>query len=111
MVDGLTAHVEYYDRPRRTIDKVADSHDELITWVNRMARQSGQGERALTQATPMVGFRMPDGSRVTASLLTSRPRSSSASTASASTASASSCSGSRSTRCWSGSSRRVSRRG
>ncbi|WP_329359195.1 CpaF family protein [Streptomyces sp. NBC_01483] len=73
MVDGLTAHVEYYDRPRRTIDKVADSHDELITWVNRMARQSGQGERALTQATPMVGFRMPDGSRVTASLLTSRP--------------------------------------
>ncbi|MFE6955492.1 CpaF family protein [Streptomyces sp. NPDC057696] len=73
MVDGLTAHVEYYDRPRRTIDKVADSHDELITWVNKMARQSGQGERALTQATPMVGFRMPDGSRVTASLLTSRP--------------------------------------
>lgn len=73
MVDGLTAHVEYYDRPRRTIDRVADSHDELITWVNRMARQSGQGERALTQATPMVGFRMPDGSRVTASLLTSRP--------------------------------------
>ncbi|MGW4784861.1 CpaF family protein [Streptomyces sp. NPDC004230] len=73
MVDGLTAHVEYYDRPRRTMDKIADSHSELITWVNRMARQSGQGERALTQATPMVGFRMPDGSRVTASLLTSRP--------------------------------------
>ncbi|MFE9687539.1 CpaF family protein [Streptomyces sp. NPDC006285] len=73
MVDGLTAHVEYFDKPRRTIDKVADSHDELITWVNRMARQSGQGERALTQATPMVGFRMPDGSRVTASVLTSRP--------------------------------------
>ncbi|MGW7048535.1 CpaF family protein [Streptomyces avermitilis] len=73
MVDGLSAHVEYYDRPRRTLDKVADSHDELITWVNRMARQSGQGERALTQSTPMVGFRMPDGSRVTASLLTTRP--------------------------------------
>ncbi|MCX0247993.1 CpaF family protein [Streptomyces drozdowiczii] len=73
MVDGLRAHVEYHDRPRRTIEKVADSHDELITWVNRMARLSGHGERALTQATPMVGFRMPDGSRVTASLLTSRP--------------------------------------
>ncbi|WUT01757.1 CpaF/VirB11 family protein (plasmid) [Streptomyces sp. NBC_00708] len=73
MVDGLRAHIEYHDRPRRTIDKVADSHDELITWVNRMARLSGHGERALTQATPMVGFRMPDGSRVTASLLTSRP--------------------------------------
>ncbi|MFE7077072.1 CpaF family protein [Streptomyces sp. NPDC057620] len=73
MVDGLTAHVEYFDKPRRTIEKVADSHDELITWVNRMARQSGQGERALTRATPMVGFRMPDGSRVTASVLTSRP--------------------------------------
>ncbi|MCX4515944.1 CpaF/VirB11 family protein [Streptomyces sp. NBC_01619] len=73
MVDGLTAHVEYHDRPRRTIEKVADSHEELITWVNRMARLSGHGERGLTQATPMVGFRMPDGSRVTASLLTSRP--------------------------------------
>ncbi|WP_331736090.1 CpaF/VirB11 family protein [Streptomyces sp. NBC_00057] len=73
MVDGLRAHVEYHDRPRRTIEKVADSHEELITWVNRMARLSGHGERALTQATPMVGFRMPDGSRVTASLLTTRP--------------------------------------
>jgi len=73
MVDGLRAHVEYFDRPRRTIDRVADSHDELISWVNRMARLSGHGERALTQSTPMVGFRMPDGSRVTASLLTTRP--------------------------------------
>ncbi|MFC5805314.1 CpaF family protein [Streptomyces formicae] len=73
MVDGLRAHVEYHDRPRRTIEKVADSHNELIGWVNRMARLSGHGERALTQATPMVGFRMQDGSRVTASLLTSRP--------------------------------------
>ncbi|WP_336054017.1 CpaF family protein [Streptomyces sp. CA2R101] len=73
MVDGTTASVEYYDRPRRTIENVAGSHDELITWVNRMARLSGHGERALTQATPSVGFRMPDGSRVTASLLTSRP--------------------------------------
>ncbi|MFC9607987.1 CpaF family protein [Streptomyces niveus] len=73
MVDGLTAHVEYYNRPRRTIDRVADSHEELIAWVNRMSRLSGHGERALTQATPMVGFRMPDGSRVTASLLTTRP--------------------------------------
>lgn len=73
MVDGLRAHVEYYNRPRRTIERVADSHEDLIAWVNRMSRLSGHGERALTQATPMVGFRMPDGSRVTASLLTSRP--------------------------------------
>ncbi|MFI1177540.1 CpaF family protein [Streptomyces melanogenes] len=73
MVDGLRAHIEYHDRPRQTIEKVADSHEELITWVNRMARLSGSGERSLTQATPMVGFRMPDGSRVTASLLTTRP--------------------------------------
>ncbi|MEN8651708.1 CpaF/VirB11 family protein [Streptomyces sp. 21So2-11] len=73
MVDGLRAHVEYFDKPRRTIDRVADTPEELITWVNRMASLSGHGERALTQATPMVGFRMPDGSRVTASLLTTRP--------------------------------------
>ncbi|MFE7586595.1 ATPase, T2SS/T4P/T4SS family [Streptomyces gardneri] len=73
MVDGLRAHIEYHDRPRQTIEQVADSHEELITWVNRMARLSGHGERGLTQATPMVGFRMPDGSRVTASLLTTRP--------------------------------------
>lgn len=73
MVDGLRAHIEYYDRPRRTIERVADSHEELTTWVNRMAGLSGHGERALTQATPNVGFRMPDGSRVTASLLTTRP--------------------------------------
>ncbi|MBT2446055.1 CpaF family protein [Streptomyces sp. ISL-43] len=73
MVDGLTAHIEYYDQPRRTINKVSDSHTELIAWVNRMAGLSGHGERSLTQATPNVGFRMPDGSRVTASLLTTRP--------------------------------------
>ncbi|MEU3464626.1 CpaF/VirB11 family protein [Streptomyces sp. NPDC006733] len=73
MVDGTRAFVEYFDKPRRTIERVADTHDELIAWVNRMAGLSGHGERALTQASPMVGFRMPDGSRVTASMLTSRP--------------------------------------
>ncbi|CAM5289738.1 ATP/GTP-binding protein [Streptomyces spiroverticillatus] len=73
MVDGTTASVEYNHRPRRTVERVADSHQELITWVNRMAQLSGHGERALSQATPSVGFRMPDGSRVTASLLTTRP--------------------------------------
>ncbi|MCY0931644.1 CpaF/VirB11 family protein [Streptomyces sp. H27-H1] len=73
MVDGLKAHIEYYDRPRRTIDRIADSHDELTAWVNRMAGLSGHGERSLTQATPSIGFRMPDGSRVTSSLLTTRP--------------------------------------
>lgn len=73
MVDGLTAHVEFYDRPRQEVERVADSHDELIKWVNRMAALSGHGERALTQASPNVGFRMPDGSRVTASLMTTRP--------------------------------------
>ncbi|MFZ3475982.1 CpaF family protein [Streptomyces sp. 2.9] len=73
MVDGLKAHIEYFDRPRQTIERIADSHDELIAWVNRMAGLSGHGERSLTQATPSIGFRMPDGSRVTSSLLTTRP--------------------------------------
>ncbi|MER0443261.1 CpaF/VirB11 family protein [Streptomyces sp. Edi4] len=73
MVDGLTAHVEYYDRPRRTVERVTESHENLVAWVNRMASLSGHGERSLTPATPMVGFRMPDGSRVTASTLTTRP--------------------------------------
>lgn len=73
MVDGTRAMVEYYDRPRRIIDHVADSHDELVAWVNRMAALSGHGERSLNQASPMATFRMPDGSRVTASLLTTRP--------------------------------------
>ncbi|MEV6726223.1 CpaF/VirB11 family protein [Streptomyces xanthochromogenes] len=73
MIDGLTAHVEYYDRPRRTVERVTESHESLVAWVNRMAGLSGHGERSLTPATPMVGFRMPDGSRVTASTLTTRP--------------------------------------
>ncbi|MFF0629925.1 CpaF family protein [Streptomyces sp. NPDC004296] len=73
MVDGLRATVRYFDRPSRVVEKVADSHEELIALVNRMAQISGHGERALSQASPSVGFRMPDGSRVTASLLTSRP--------------------------------------
>ncbi|MEV0604635.1 CpaF/VirB11 family protein [Streptomyces sp. NPDC050315] len=73
MVDGLRAYVEYYDRPRRTVERVADTPEELISWVNRTAQMSGHGERSLSQSTPMVGFRMQDGSRVTASLLTTRP--------------------------------------
>lgn len=73
MVDGTTAYVEYYDKPRRTIERVADTHEEVVTWVNRMAQLSGHGERGLNQSSPMVGFRMPDGSRVTGSLLTQRP--------------------------------------
>ncbi|MFJ5680775.1 CpaF family protein [Streptomyces sp. NPDC093097] len=73
MVDGLRATVRYYDRPARTVEKVADSHEELIALINRMAQISGHGERALSQASPSVGFRLPDGSRVTASLLTGRP--------------------------------------
>lgn len=68
MVDGLPAHEEYFDKPRRTIERVADTPEELINWVNRVARPSGHGECVLNQATPTVGSRMPDGSRVTASL-------------------------------------------
>ncbi|WP_329127272.1 CpaF family protein [Streptomyces sp. NBC_01465] len=73
MVDGLRAMVEYYDKPRRVIEKIANSHEEVLAWVDRMASLSGHGDRSLDLSRPSTGFRLPDGSRVTASLLTSRP--------------------------------------
>jgi pilus assembly protein CpaF len=65
--------VEYNDKSRKRVPSFFSSDQELIDWVNIMAASSGQGERALAPATPEVEFRLPDGSRATATLLTTRP--------------------------------------
>lgn len=74
MIDGHDrVWVEYFDRPTRRVPPVAESDEALVQWVNLMARRSGAGERQLSDPRPMVHFRLPDGSRVAATLLTTRP--------------------------------------
>lgn len=44
---------------------------QALDWVNTMASQSGHGERQLAHGSPFVRFRLPDRSRVAASLMAS----------------------------------------
>ncbi|MGW7006563.1 CpaF family protein [Streptomyces sp. NPDC054933] len=73
LLDGETVVVDFFDKPRATGSRLFENDGELTGWVNEMARQSGHGERQLSTASPSVAFRLPDGSRVQASLLTTRP--------------------------------------
>ncbi|NGN63204.1 CpaF family protein [Streptomyces sp. A7024] len=73
LLDGDKVVVEYHDKPRAEMPKLFTSQQALKDWVNIMAAKSGHGERQLSPATPSVGFRLPDGSRVTATTLTTQP--------------------------------------
>ncbi|MDG4859292.1 ATPase, T2SS/T4P/T4SS family [Streptomyces sp. T-3] len=73
VVDGLRVLVDSFDKPTREAPPIASTHEELVDLINRLAARSGHGERLLTPASPMVHFRLPDRSRVVATLLTSRP--------------------------------------
>ncbi|MFD0332182.1 hypothetical protein ACFQZC_38300 [Streptacidiphilus monticola] len=42
--------------------------------INQLARNQGQGERALTPATPNLNLRLADGSRLAASYLVTPAR-------------------------------------
>ncbi|REK84443.1 CpaF family protein [Streptomyces inhibens] len=73
VVDGDKVLVDYFDRPTQRVDPVADDNESLVALINRLAARSGHGDRVLNPATPMVNFRLPDRSRVAATVLTSRP--------------------------------------
>ncbi|MGW9047325.1 CpaF family protein [Streptomyces lydicus] len=73
VVDGDQVLVDYFDRPTQRVDPVADDDESLVALINRLAARSGHGDRVLNPASPMVNFRLPDRSRVAATLLTTRP--------------------------------------
>ncbi|GLW19726.1 ATP/GTP-binding protein [Streptomyces sp. NBRC 13847] len=73
VVDGSRVDVELFDRPTQRVDPVADDDESLIALINRLAARSGHGDRVLNPASPMVNFRLPDRSRVAATLLTTHP--------------------------------------
>lgn len=71
LIDGPSMYVDYYGRPRQRLRSPFSGRDQAVEWVNQMASESGHGERQLSYATGNVDFRLPDGSRVAATLLTS----------------------------------------
>ncbi|MFJ9574647.1 CpaF family protein [Streptomyces bacillaris] len=74
IVYGDRVRVDYADRPSRSWDPIAPTDRDLINLVNHLARMQGQGERALTPATPNLNLRLADGSRLAASAwVTPRP--------------------------------------
>lgn len=74
IINGDKVRVDYADRPSRPWGPVAKSDRDLINLVNHIARMQGQGERALTPATPNLNMRLADGSRLAASAwVTPRP--------------------------------------
>ncbi|MGW7196198.1 CpaF family protein [Streptomyces chryseus] len=67
--------VDYADRPTKKWDPIAPTDKDLINLINHISRMQGQGERALTPATPNVNMRLADGSRLAASSwVTPRPQ-------------------------------------
>ncbi|MZE80908.1 CpaF/VirB11 family protein [Streptomyces xinghaiensis] len=51
---------------RERAEPVADSEEELLALLEDLARNSGQSERSLSTARPMLALRLPDGSRLQA---------------------------------------------
>ncbi|MEU6680895.1 ATPase, T2SS/T4P/T4SS family [Streptomyces sp. NPDC046925] len=73
VVLGDDVQVDYFNRPTLKVPPVAQSDDELIALINRLASNSGHRERRLSASSPMVSFRLPDGSRAEATTLTPVP--------------------------------------
>jgi Flp pilus assembly CpaF family ATPase len=73
VVLGDDVQVDFYNRPTLKVPPVAQNDDELIALINRLASNSGHRERRLSASSPMVSFRLPDGSRAEATTLTPVP--------------------------------------
>ncbi|MFF1714648.1 CpaF family protein [Streptomyces sp. NPDC058268] len=73
VVLGDDVQVDYFNRPTAKVPPVAQSDDELVALINRLASNSGHRERRLSASSPMVSFRLPDGSRAEATTLTPVP--------------------------------------
>ncbi|WNI20110.1 CpaF family protein [Actinacidiphila sp. ITFR-21] len=75
LINGDRVRVDFADRPSQQWDPIAPNDRELVRLINHIARMQGQGERALTPATPNLNMRLGDGSRLAASyLITPRPQ-------------------------------------
>lgn len=58
--------VRFADGHHELRPPVADSNEELVGILRRMATNLGQNERAVTSAQPFLDMRLPDGSRLAA---------------------------------------------
>ncbi|MFD0327084.1 hypothetical protein ACFQZC_00145 [Streptacidiphilus monticola] len=75
LIDGCDqVFVDYVDRPAAPVAPIAGSDSQLVNLINQLARNQGQGERALTPATPNLNLRLADGSRLAASYLVTPAR-------------------------------------
>jgi pilus assembly protein CpaF len=72
LIDGEWMCIDSHGRPREWVRSPFSSRQQAIEWVNQMASTSGHGERLLSYSTGAVDFELPDGSRVAATVLTSR---------------------------------------
>ncbi|GGV52583.1 CpaF family protein [Streptomyces spectabilis] len=73
IVLGDDVQVDYVNRATEKVPRVAESDEELVALINRLASNSGHRERRLSTSTPMVSFRLPDGSRAEATILSPHP--------------------------------------
>ncbi|MFF0746642.1 CpaF family protein [Streptomyces sp. NPDC004111] len=62
--DNVT--LDYGDEDPVPVEPVADSEEELKELLRDLARTSGQSERTLSTANPMLALRLADGSRLQA---------------------------------------------
>lgn len=68
-VDGMEAViVDSREEGRQRFPPLVSTEEELRQLIDRLARESGHGERRLTEASPVVHFRLHDRSRVAATL-------------------------------------------
>ncbi|MEV4617035.1 CpaF/VirB11 family protein [Kitasatospora sp. NPDC049258] len=55
---------DYAGRPRRKVEAVADTDDELIEFLQLLARRHGGGERSLSNANPLLALALEGGYRM-----------------------------------------------
>ncbi|MGW1364905.1 ATPase, T2SS/T4P/T4SS family [Streptomyces chartreusis] len=72
-VDGTTTLVGYRSKPTAQVPAVVEKPADLEDLINQLAKNSGHKERRLSPSSPMVSFRLPDGSRAEAGRLADEP--------------------------------------
>ncbi|MFJ2191651.1 CpaF family protein [Kitasatospora sp. NPDC087861] len=75
MINGCDdVWADWAGRPRRRVDAVADSDEELVEFLQLLARRHGQGERSLSNAHPLLALALDGGYRLQAmTQVTPRP--------------------------------------
>ena len=73
LINGGTVWVKYHDGSKHRVPAVTATPEELIDLIRDIAARAGADERRFDRGVPRVSVRLPDGSRLFATMLSREP--------------------------------------